>query len=85
MLRVRSLVRIMRAIKSPRGRVGYYAPWHFLYFFPLPQLQGSFRPSDASKRIGSGFPSAAFCSDRSAACGEEAATSLQDPLCEDCE
>ena len=23
----------------------YYAPWHFLYFFPLPQGQGSLRPT----------------------------------------
>ena len=22
-----------------------YAPWHFLYFFPLPQGQGSLRPT----------------------------------------
>ena len=27
------------------ARIGIYAPWHFLYFFPLPQGQGSFRPT----------------------------------------
>lgn len=23
----------------------YYAPWHFLYFFPLPHQHGSLRPT----------------------------------------
>src|SRR5690606_36614811 len=27
-----------------------YAPWHFLYFFPLPQGQGSLRPTLSSVR-----------------------------------
>ena len=26
------------------GFLYFYAPWHFLYFFPLPHGQGSFRP-----------------------------------------
>ena len=26
------------------GRTLLYAPWHFLYFFPLPHQQGSLRP-----------------------------------------
>src|SRR5580765_1221955 len=26
------------------------APWHFLYFFPLPHGQGSFRPTFGSSR-----------------------------------
>jgi hypothetical protein len=26
------------------GRLFLYAPWHFLYFFPLPQGHGSLRP-----------------------------------------
>src|SRR6476659_9254422 len=31
--------------------VGFpYAPWHFLYFFPLPHQQGSLRPSLGSSR-----------------------------------
>jgi hypothetical protein len=25
-----------------------YAPWHFLYFFPLPHGQGSLRPTLSS-------------------------------------
>src|SRR5437588_12975992 len=28
----------------PYNRLLAYAPWHFLYFFPLPQGQGSLRP-----------------------------------------
>jgi hypothetical protein len=27
-----------------------HAPWHFLYFFPLPQGQGSLRPTLLSAR-----------------------------------
>ena len=31
---------------QPRGRPGHFpAPWHFLYFLPLPQGQGSLRPT----------------------------------------
>src|SRR5882762_3745339 len=35
-----------------RRRVSGYAaaPWHFLYFFPLPHGQGSFRPTFGSSR-----------------------------------
>ncbi len=37
------------------GRVGHAftptgAPWHFLYFFPLPQGHGSLRPTFGSSR-----------------------------------
>jgi hypothetical protein len=33
-------------------------PWHFLYFLPLPQGQGSFRPTFGSaRRMGRGSPS----------------------------
>src|SRR3954465_3214885 len=28
----------------------YYVPWHFLYFFPLPQGQGSLRPTFSCSR-----------------------------------
>src|SRR4029079_3377178 len=28
-----------------------HAPWHFLYFFPLPQGQGSFRPAFGASRL----------------------------------
>jgi hypothetical protein len=31
------------------------APWHFFHFFPLPQLQGSFRPGVFVARCGSFF------------------------------
>jgi hypothetical protein len=42
-----------QAVQSPQGRpdrvvgtaaIAITAPQHFLYFFPLPQLQGSFLP-----------------------------------------
>src|SRR3990170_1151931 len=29
----------------------YAAPWHFLYFLPLPQGQGSLRPTFGSSRL----------------------------------
>ena len=32
------------------ARIGSYAPWHFLYFLPLPQGQGSLRPTFSSVR-----------------------------------
>ena len=48
------------AQENPEGRFGgegartsaawSYAPWHFLYFFPLPQGQGSLRPTLSSLR-----------------------------------
>lgn len=31
-------------------RLVLYAPWHFLYFFPLPQGQGSLRPTLSAVR-----------------------------------
>src|SRR6476646_423837 len=31
-------------------RISPQAPWHFLYFFPLPHQQGSLRPSLGSSR-----------------------------------
>ena len=39
--------RIMATPKVPRPSSAepLYAPWHFLYFFPLPQGQGSLRPT----------------------------------------
>src|SRR3989338_11347983 len=32
-------------IKKIKQRNSCYAPWHFLYFFPLPQGHGSLRPA----------------------------------------
>ena len=29
----------------PSSAEPFHAPWHFLYFFPLPQGQGSLRPT----------------------------------------
>ena len=42
--------RIMATPKVPRPSSAepLYAPWHFLYFFPLPQGQGSLRPTLSS-------------------------------------
>ena len=44
----------MRRISSREGiKLGLlsaYIPWHFLYFFPLPQWQGSLRPTLSSLR-----------------------------------
>lgn len=37
--------------EAPRPH-GSYAAQHFLYFFPLPQGQGSLRPGPSSRRIG---------------------------------
>ncbi len=42
-------------IELTRGReagavILRYTPWHFLYFFPLPQGQGSLRPTLSSFR-----------------------------------
>ncbi len=34
----------------PDHDVGTVAPWHFLYFFPLPHGHGSFRPTFGSSR-----------------------------------
>ena len=34
-----------RALGGTGGRLGAYAPWHFLYFLPLPHQQGSLRPT----------------------------------------
>ena len=36
------VVRLNTALKA------YQAPWHFLYFLPLPQWQGSLRPGVAA-------------------------------------
>src|SRR5215831_6957773 len=41
--------------RSPSAEVAtpsfhYYAPWHFLYFFPDPHGQGSLRPTFSSPR-----------------------------------
>jgi hypothetical protein len=33
------------AIRAQSHDIAVYAPWHFLYFFPLPQGHGSLRPS----------------------------------------
>lgn len=55
------------------GRTRRYAPWHFLYFLPLPQGQGSLRPTLASARC-TGAGAAAGSSPRfsvSLACGRE--------------
>ncbi len=55
------------------GRTCRYAPWHFLYFLPLPQGQGSLRPTLASVRC-TGAGAAADSSPRfsvSLACGRE--------------
>src|SRR2546427_10347159 len=46
-------------ITGPESRITSHAhhaaaPWHFLYFFPLPQGQGSFRPTFAPVRTGLG-------------------------------
>src|SRR5678810_251114 len=38
-----------RWTRDKRGDLAY-APWHFLYFFPLPQGQGSLRPTLSSLR-----------------------------------
>ena len=43
----------IRTVELTRGReagaaILSYAPWHFLYFFPLPQGQGSLRPTLSS-------------------------------------
>ena len=43
----------IRTVELTRGRetgatILPYAPWHFLYFFPLPQGQGSLRPTLSS-------------------------------------
>jgi hypothetical protein len=35
-------------------RIYVFAPWHFLYFFPDPQGQGSLRPTFAPVRTGFG-------------------------------
>jgi hypothetical protein len=32
----------------PSSAEPLYVPWHFLYFFPLPQGQGSLRPTLSS-------------------------------------
>ena len=45
----------IRTVELTRGRetgaaILPYAPWHFLYFFPLPQGQGSLRPTLLSLR-----------------------------------
>ena len=34
----------------PSSAEPLYVPWHFLYFFPLPQGQGSLRPTLSSLR-----------------------------------
>jgi len=36
--------------RSRFGSQHGYTPWHFLYFFPLPQGQGSLRPTLSSFR-----------------------------------
>ena len=43
----------IRTVELTRGRetgvaILPYVPWHFLYFFPLPQGQGSLRPTSSS-------------------------------------
>ena len=38
----------------PRQYSADYAPWHLLYFFPLPQGQGSFRPTFVATRLWDG-------------------------------
>ena len=44
-----------RTVKLTRGgevdaAILLYIPWHFLYFFPLPQGHGSLRPTFSSLR-----------------------------------
>src|SRR5690606_24514034 len=39
-----------RVMRSPLPRAGY-APWHFLNFLPLPQGQGSLRPTPSNCAI----------------------------------
>jgi hypothetical protein len=44
-----------RTVALTRGRevdaaILLYTPWHFLYFFPLPQGHGSLRPTFSSLR-----------------------------------
>src|SRR5437762_10972060 len=36
---------------SREPRAANQAPWHFLYFFPLPHEQGSLRPTFGSSRF----------------------------------
>jgi len=39
-------------LRTTDVRGGYLpAPWHFLYFFPEPQGQGSFRPTSGTGDI----------------------------------
>src|SRR5207249_4821782 len=40
--------------KTDRNVCPTHAPWHFLYFFPDPQGQGSFRPTFAPTLTGFG-------------------------------
>ena len=45
-----------RHFKNLRESLSYTPlPWHFLYFLPLPQGQGSFRPTFVSTFTGCGF------------------------------
>src|SRR5438128_11227886 len=48
------------------------APWHFLYFFPEPQGQGSLRPTFAPARTGLGASACAgpvwYCRSRCCRC-----------------
>src|SRR5467141_2773928 len=37
-------------VPRPSSAEPLHAPWHFLYFFPLPQGQGSLRPTLLSLR-----------------------------------
>ena len=38
----------INAWERERRSESLYTPWHFLYFFPLPQGQGSLRPTLSS-------------------------------------
>src|ERR1035441_6810144 len=45
-----------RSDRFPTGAYSYFsAPWHFLYFFPLPQGQGSLRPTFSPVRRCAGW------------------------------
>src|SRR5262249_4243423 len=75
--------------RADRGRpiVHAAAPWHFLYFFPLPHGQGSLRPTFGSSRgtvmgLASSPPTRAGCGGRGGPTGDGSAALGRAPTAE---
>src|SRR5438874_2491861 len=77
---------VVRAVLKSNCHNAYlhYAPQHFLYFFPLPQGQGSFLPTfGSSRRTGSGRGAFSCTSEEAVGAEEDSSGNAEGVMPED--